>query len=286
MEESVTGKIDAPSGRIGERLAAARVANGLSLDDIAASTRIPRRHLETIEADGTQGLPAVPYTLGFVRSYARMVSIDPEMAAVAYRVHLNAAPSTRPQMPEPYEPADPARVPPKWLAIIALLIAVAIAAGYGLWRSGQSSDAGIAATASDAPLGTPTETAAAPAQTAAPTGPVTLTATAPVWISVYEKSGPKLFEREMAAGETFQVPPTAADPRLRTSRPQALAIRVGDTQVAALGEPDRLLVDQPLTATALLSRPAGTAPADLVPQTITPLVPQSGNTASAAGSGA
>jgi cytoskeleton protein RodZ len=34
---------------VGERLRAAREEKGLSLDDIAAQTRIPRRHLESIE---------------------------------------------------------------------------------------------------------------------------------------------------------------------------------------------------------------------------------------------
>ncbi|WP_076068123.1 helix-turn-helix domain-containing protein [Sphingomonas montana] len=284
MEDSVTGKADAPVGRIGEQLAAARVASGLSLDDIAASTRIPLRHLETIEADGTDGLPAIPYTLGFVRSYARLVAIDPEMAAAAYRAHLNAAPATHRITPEPYEPADPARVPPKWLALLALLLAVAIAAGYGFMRSGRSDDTTIAATASDAPVGTVTgvaQSAPAPAPVQAD-GPVTLTATAPVWLSIYEKNGPKLFEREMAAGQTFQVPTAAIDPRLRTSRPQALSITVGNTAVPTVGEPDRLLVDQSLKAAALLGRPGvtnaapGAAPGELVPQVITPLVPQGG----------
>ena len=274
MDEGVTGRTDDATARIGQRLAAARQDLGMSLDDVAAATRIPKRHLATIEADGIEGLPALPYALGFVRSFARHVGLDAELAATEYRARLNAEPARRMVAPEPYEPADPARVPPKWLAIVALVVALLIAGGYALWRNSESDGAQLAATASDLPPGSAAgNAAAATPPAAATTGVVTVTATAPVWVSIAERNGPKLFEREMAAGQVFEVPAAAVDPRLRTGRPQALTIRVGDTAVAPVGEPDRLLVDQSLKAAALLARPA---PTELVPQVITPLVPQGG----------
>ena len=282
MEEGVTGRTEG-SGALGERLAAARLAAGLSLEDIALATRIPKRHLATIEADRTDDLPAIPYTLGFVRSFARQVGIDPEAAATEFRARLNAAPSMRYIAPEPYEPADPARVPPRWLALVALGVAILIGIVYAVWRSGESDDARLAATTSDAPPAavTPaTTTNATPLATTpapAPTGLVSLTATAPVWVSIYEKNGPKLFEREMSAGQTFEVPAAAIDPRLRTSRPHMLTIKVGDTTVPPVGEPERLLVDQSLKASALLGRPATDTPTTNAPQPIAPLVPPPAN---------
>lgn len=283
MEEGVTGRTDGAEARIGQQLAAARTALGMSLDDIAMATRIPKRHLATIEADEIEGLPALPYTLGFVRSFARHVGLDAELAATEYRARLNAAPSRRYIAPEPYEPADPARVPPKWLAIVAVVVALLIAGGYAVWRNGESDGAQIAATATDLPPETGSGTATTP-PVAVPTnaGLVTVTATAPVWVSISERNGPKLFEREMAIGQTFEVPAAAVDPRLRTGRPQALSIKVGDTVIAPVGQPDRLLSDQSLKAAALLPASGGTP---LVPQPIAPLVPQVGQPAPG-GSGA
>src|SRR5438105_3469498 len=54
---------------VGERLRAAREEKGLSLEDIAAQTRIPRRHLESIETAEWDALPAPTYTTGFAKSY-------------------------------------------------------------------------------------------------------------------------------------------------------------------------------------------------------------------------
>ena len=42
----------------GERLRQARVAQGLTIADIAARTRVPTRHLEAIETGDYSGLPS------------------------------------------------------------------------------------------------------------------------------------------------------------------------------------------------------------------------------------
>ena len=254
---------------IGARLARAREAAGLSVADVAAQTRIPARHLATIEADGVEDLPAAPYTLGFVRSYARLVGLDPEIASQEYRKRLNAVPASAYVAPEPYAPADPARVPPRWLAFVALAAAILIAVGFAFWRnsgpsgSGAEDPAQLAAASSDTalpPPGSTTSSDAAPLSPApaATAELVSVTATQPVWLRIYEHAGPTLFQGEMRAGQRFEVPAAAADPRIRTGRPQALTVRVGETEVASLGAADRTIADVPLNAVALRAR--GSAP--------------------------
>ena len=61
---------------VGERLRAAREEKKLSLEDIAAQTRIPQRHLESIEKAEWDKLPAPTYTTGFAKSYASAVGLD------------------------------------------------------------------------------------------------------------------------------------------------------------------------------------------------------------------
>ena len=50
---------------MGEQLRDAREAKGITLEDIAAQTRIPTRHLESIEKSEWDNLPAPTYTIGF-----------------------------------------------------------------------------------------------------------------------------------------------------------------------------------------------------------------------------
>jgi len=54
--------------RVGDKLRAAREAQGLSIEEIAGSTRIPKRHLTTIENGSYDGLPAPTYSAGFIRT--------------------------------------------------------------------------------------------------------------------------------------------------------------------------------------------------------------------------
>src|SRR6185369_2178998 len=61
---------------VGERLRAAREEKGLSLEDVAAQTRIPQRHLASIEVGDWDNLPAPTYTVGFAKSYASAVGLD------------------------------------------------------------------------------------------------------------------------------------------------------------------------------------------------------------------
>src|SRR5947208_8850043 len=61
---------------VGERLRVAREKQGLSLEDLAAQTRIPQRHLESIEEGAWDRLPAPTYTIGFAKNYAGVVGLD------------------------------------------------------------------------------------------------------------------------------------------------------------------------------------------------------------------
>lgn len=56
----------------------------IPLDDVAMATRVPRKHLENIEADNYAALPVAVYTRGFVANYARHLSLDAEAVAKSY----------------------------------------------------------------------------------------------------------------------------------------------------------------------------------------------------------
>src|SRR5438093_12849043 len=99
---------------VGERLRTAREEKGLSLDDVARQTRIPIRHLEHIEREEWDALPAITYSVGFVRSYASAVGLDGPAVGAELREQLGGARSAGVTSTAYYEPTDPARVPPRW----------------------------------------------------------------------------------------------------------------------------------------------------------------------------
>jgi cytoskeleton protein RodZ len=65
----------APS--FGATLAAAREAAGLSVGDVAARLRLHVNQVRALESENLARLPEAAYVRGFVRSYARMLAIDP-----------------------------------------------------------------------------------------------------------------------------------------------------------------------------------------------------------------
>lgn len=67
----------APAG-VGDRLRAAREAQGLSVADIARTLKFSIRQIELIEGNAWAELPGQTFVRGCVGNYARMLQIDPQ----------------------------------------------------------------------------------------------------------------------------------------------------------------------------------------------------------------
>lgn len=152
---------------LGETLRAARVAQGIDLAGIADTTRVPLRHLQAIEADDHDALPALPYTIGFVKTLARAVGVDQDAAAAHYRAETSKVPHAPTHVP--IEAVDESRVPPRWLVAAAVALIVAILAG--VWAYGEGmfdstpTPAPVVAAAEPAPAPAPVVEAPPPAET-------------------------------------------------------------------------------------------------------------------------
>lgn len=239
--------------RVGDRLRDARAAVGLDLADVATKTRIPQRHLAAIETGDYSALPSITYAVGFVKAYARAVGADEVALAKSLRVELGHDGENRIVQQED-DIADPARVPPRWLAWTAALIVLLIAGGYGLWRSGtfdgglESMPTVTAKPASKITISTP------PAKPAS--GPVVLTAQDDVWFRIYDKNDKVLFEGVKKKGETYLVPADADTPMIRTGRADQIAVTVGGSAVAPLGPAEMTVKDVVISGASLVARPA------------------------------
>lgn len=242
----------------GEKLREAREAQGLSLAEIAARTRVPVRQLEAIELGNYATLPSITYSVGFAKAYARAVGIDEVAIAREVRGASDQPNAVRRTEYEAYQIDEPSRVPTRGLAIATLLVAIVLLVGVGvfygtnLFHGEESVLPAPAAEPSAAVATAPTATPAA----AAPTGAVVLTATDEVWLKVYDKAGKTLFIGTMKAGDTYAVPGDAVGPMINVGRPDKVQVTVGGTQVAPLGDGKVAIKDVPIDAATLGARGA------------------------------
>jgi len=73
----MTDVVDAAAG-VGDELASARAALGLSIADIAQQLKFAARQIEAMEQGRFEDLPSGTFARGMVRSYARLLKLDAE----------------------------------------------------------------------------------------------------------------------------------------------------------------------------------------------------------------
>ena len=255
---------------VGMRLRAAREAKGLAIEDVASSTRIPTRHLLSLEESDWGKLPASTYSVGFAKNYAGAVGLDRAEIAEQLRAEMGS------ELPAHYssatvdsfEPVDGNRSMPKGI-VVGALVALVLIALLLTWYSNRELSGGPASEpASESVAAAPSPpSAVTPAPAPAVQGPVVITANEAAWIDV--RDGATLLKQgELAPGQSFEVPASAARPVLSTAKPEALRISVGTGDAPAIGAPGVHVKNVSLLGADLLrgpvaapGAPSGAAPA-------------------------
>lgn len=201
---------------VGDTLARAREARGLSVEDVSIQTRIRAGLIRQIESDQFEGCGGAVYARGHLRSLAKVVGVDAEeLVAEFNRSHADEpAPDL---VPVPAFDAQAAaraeRKQPNWAAAMAVtLVVICVLAAVSLiGNSGKPS----APSARDEP-GVVTPTSAAPSPTHPPASPPTgSVAHLPTdqaialvrvtsdrtWMSVQSFNGRLLFQGLLSAGQ-------------------------------------------------------------------------------------
>ena len=285
---------------VGALLAETRSATGRELAEFSRETRVPLRHLMAIEADDHRSLPALPYVLGFVKSYSRSLGLNSEAVAAQFRAET----SIIPHVPTPLtmEPLAEGRLPSRGLAWGSVALLVVLIGALGLYGAGvfdpepapieaaapETAVADIAADpasvapapqadaapvdpATPAPI--PASPAALPATAAAApaipvSGPVVLVAQEDVWVKIYDRvTGRRAFMGVLAAGQRFAVPADGPPLILRAGRAGVVQVQVAGVALPSLGGPVSTIDGVVLTAPALAAR---FAPPPVDPVTVQP----------------
>ena len=277
MNEDEQGNVAMPDtmGRqltVGAVLADARAAAGIELADLARETRVPLRHLMAIEADDHEALPALPYAMGFVKTFARSVGLNAEAVGAQFRAETRLTPHV-PTAPS-LEPMDEARLPSRAMALAGLAALVLVIGGLGLYGSGVLDPVPPARVAAPAtpPDAVPAASGmlnTAPPAMAAPaaipnSGPVVLTAREDVWVKIYDRAtGRRAFQGLMVAGSIYNVPADGGPLTLRAGRAGVIEVSVAGVKLPPLGGPVETIDNVLLTAPALAARFVAAAPGPL-----------------------
>jgi cytoskeleton protein RodZ len=126
---------------IGETLASARSAAGLTTADVAERTRIRRTLVEAIEADDYRLCGGDVYARGHIGTIARTVGLDPAPILAEFdAAHgMDAAPRAS-EVFEAETTVRPERRATNWSAAMAVaLIVIVLLAGWQLTRGGNGS---------------------------------------------------------------------------------------------------------------------------------------------------
>lgn len=232
---------------VGAYLRAARERRGLTLEQVASSTKLSPFVLRSIESNAWDDLPGGLLIRGHLRAYARAVGLSPEDVVHAYAETLPPSPVAAP--PSPHAAAMQRFGPEAmWWSAAALIAVVGV---YTWWSTGRDVRARAPRVAEEAAL-PPGEapprdrvpvTAGAP-EPLFPASPlsVAIDATGPCWVSA-RADGQVVVYRLLAAGERATV--TAGD---------ELVLRIGDAAAFSYtvnGLPGRPLgvAGQPVTVT-------------------------------------
>jgi cytoskeleton protein RodZ len=174
---------------VGAQLAYRRQQHGWSVDDVANQLKLAPRQIEAIEADNYAALPTIVMTRGYIRSYAKMLGLDPATilpstvpVAAAQAQILGKQRSTTIFSESRLALAGRNRVPYKWiLGGIVLVLAGVLATQFGaLSGLRQSSAESVAPHAASVTSGEASNAEPSPPLSAAPSAALPAANTVPI----------------------------------------------------------------------------------------------------------
>jgi len=209
---------------IGRALQQARIAAGLTVDDVSNATRVRIAIVHSIEADDFAPCGGDVYARGHIRTLAKAVHLDPEPLLAQFSDAHGGRPAPTPAAPLfEAERIRPERRGPNWTAaMVAAIVAVVGFVGFTAFKGGddgtktqvaegstptasKSASPTPKKTPSDSPKSDPSDSAIA----AAPQDKVTVQVSAAdgrSWISAKDHNGRLLFDGLLEQGDskTFQ----------------------------------------------------------------------------------
>ena len=213
---------------LGARLQKRREGFGLSVSDMSASTHIREDYIEALERLDEGALPAIGYSLGFVRTYAKALGMDGNVAVKEYKADI--ALTKMPLRDAPHVILRRhIRLPRGFVSAISV---ASVAMLIGVWYGTQSE---AIATPDPQPVLAPQYSALQPSEPIMQDGLFTLRATSPSWIQIRDAQGTVQVSRIFVTGGTWQGPTTAGY-SVSVRDAGAIELYKGATLIGPLGD--------------------------------------------------
>lgn len=127
----------------GARLRQTRQVKKLNVDYVATSLHLSRSVIEAIERDDYDRLPSAVFVAGYIRSYARLLGLDPEPLNLSFR-RLHPGAEAPPRQVGRNTGRDEAHDGGNWLpGLLFLVVVLVIGGGAYLWWTGHPLVKGI-----------------------------------------------------------------------------------------------------------------------------------------------
>ena len=134
MKDTEETELDIDIDDIGTILKSSRLKNKKSLEDISSELCIRKIYLTALEEGDYETLPPIPYGVGYVRTYARYLGLNPERAVKLYKdastVEDTAKAEEGTTEPEVNKSS-------KWHIIVSIVVLGAV---YGMWNLHSSNN--------------------------------------------------------------------------------------------------------------------------------------------------
>lgn len=133
----ISDEADAPLETVGQDLRAARLRRGDDLATVSKALKIRKDHLEALEEDRFDSLPGRTYAVGFIRSYAEYLGLDPVQCVSRFKAEVEGR-SAEPAQPVFSEPPEESRLPQGWIIMAVVVLAFIIYGAFYLLNSADS----------------------------------------------------------------------------------------------------------------------------------------------------
>lgn len=121
----ISGDADAPLETVGQDLRAARLRRGDDLATVSRALKIRKDHLEALEEDRFEALPGRTYAVGFVRSYADYLGLDPLQCVERFKSEIAGRSDTQPTVGPPPD-TEAVRLPQGWVLIGVVVLGLMV----------------------------------------------------------------------------------------------------------------------------------------------------------------
>jgi transcriptional regulator with XRE-family HTH domain len=184
---------------VGAYLRELRTARGVSLEELARTTRVGQGYLRALEADDFNQLPAPVFTKGFIRAYCLALGEPADEGLSRYRELSVSAPAD-PALTLTLRPKAPGRGP----VLVSLVLLLALGLGLFLLTlglQGRFKGPSSAQRATPAAVKSPTAPVKAPAEREPARARLVARAIEPTWVRVQMDDG-SVVQELLPAGAT------------------------------------------------------------------------------------